>query len=245
MIESHLNKDLEEKIDRYVNGQLSTEEIDELWAELIQDENQLDYLKTVANTKAVIESQREQTTIFGLGFRRAWAYAAAAVIALLVAVLAVINIPDVNPDPVEPIASIELDYYRSGSGVVGEDSHSQVLKTALSLANRGQTSEAIDVLEAEVQSTNNSEWLAELHLNLGSIYYNNGRYQEAIESFQQVVDTRQVDVLTREKGYWYLGNSYFQLNQLDEARQAIESAYELDGAYRRVAKHYLDALASA
>ncbi len=54
-----------------------------------------------------------------------------------------------------------------------------------------------------------------------------------------------MEVLIREKAYWYLGNSYFQMNQLEQARQAIQHAYELNGAYRRVTKHYLDALASA
>ncbi|HKK45832.1 MAG TPA: hypothetical protein VJ964_09935 [Balneolaceae bacterium] len=60
MSENRINKDLEEKIDLYINGQLSQEEVDELWVELIQDDYLIDYLKTVANTKAVIESGRSK-----------------------------------------------------------------------------------------------------------------------------------------------------------------------------------------
>ncbi len=244
MIESHINKDLEEKIDLYVNGQLSQDEIDELWAELIQDGNQLDYLKTVANTKAVIEAEREKTKILSLN--RVWTYAAAAVIILLVSVLTVVNMPNFqSTETVEPIASIELDYYRSENGVVETDFDQEVLKDALALANRGNTAEAIQMLEQEVQSVSNPSWSAELYLNIGSLYYNDGSYQQAIQSFQKVVEKTEVDALTRERGYWYLGNAYFQLNQLDKAQQAIQNAYELNGAYRRVAKHYLDALASA
>lgn len=243
MIESHKNKDLEEKIDLYVNGQLSQDEIDELWVELIQDGDQLDYLKTVANTKAVIESEREKPKI--LGMNRTWTYAAAAVIALLISVLTVINLPDFQTtEQVEPIASIELDYYRSENGVLETNIDQELLKNALALANRGNTSEAIQMLEQEVQSVENASWSAELYLNIGSLYYNDGRYQQAIENFQKVVDGQEIDVLTREKGYWYLGNAYFQLNQLDKAQQAIQNAFELNGAYRRVAKHYLNALAS-
>ncbi|MDR8392107.1 hypothetical protein NC796_13215 [Aliifodinibius sp. S!AR15-10] len=243
MIESHINKELEEKIDLYINGQLSREEVDELWAELIQDGNQLDYLKTVANTKAVIESERKKSKVFSL--KRSWSYAAAAVVILLVAVLTVVNYPNTQSQTVEPIASIELDYYRSEDGVIGNDSQQEVLKNALALANRGNTSEAITLLEQEVQNASSPNWTAELYLNIGSLYYNSGDYQLATQNFQKVVEKKEVDILTREKGYWYLGNAYFQMNQLDKAQQAIQNAYQLDGAYRRVAKHYLDALASA
>ncbi len=243
MIESHLNKDLEEKIDLYVNGQLSQEEVDELWAELIQDDNQLDYLKTVANTKAVIEADQEDAaTIFSIN--RSWTYAAAAVIVILLAVMTVINYPVFQSNSVEPISNIELDYYRSEDGVMGADSQQEVLKNALALANKGNTSEAINMLEQELNNAETPAWKAELNLNLGSLYYNSGNYQKAIDNFSAVVEKQEVDILTREKGYWYLGNAYFQLNRLDEAEEAIQNAYELNGAYRRVAKHYLDALAS-
>ena len=45
--------DLAEKVDSYINGQLSAKEIDNLWADLIQNENYMDYLKTVASLKKI------------------------------------------------------------------------------------------------------------------------------------------------------------------------------------------------
>ena len=45
MIESNINRDLENKIDLYVNGKLTADEINDLWVELIQDEYYLDYTK--------------------------------------------------------------------------------------------------------------------------------------------------------------------------------------------------------
>lgn len=60
MIKSRINKELEEKIDLYINGQLTQEKVDELWAELIQDEYYIDYLKTVANIKTVIANNKSQ-----------------------------------------------------------------------------------------------------------------------------------------------------------------------------------------
>lgn len=46
-----------EDIIRYVNGHLSPAEVDQLWAELIQDNKLMDYLKTVANIKEVIKNK--------------------------------------------------------------------------------------------------------------------------------------------------------------------------------------------
>lgn len=66
MIAKRINRDLQQKIDLYVNSKLSPEEVDELWGELIQDEYLIDYLKTVANTKAVIESGRSKPKNFSL-----------------------------------------------------------------------------------------------------------------------------------------------------------------------------------
>lgn len=59
MIESNFDRDLERRIDLYINGKLSEEEVDTLWAELIQNEYYFDYAKSVANIKAVIESERK------------------------------------------------------------------------------------------------------------------------------------------------------------------------------------------
>lgn len=66
MLENRISKELQERIDLYINGQLSQKEVDELWVELIQDEFLIDYLKTVANIKAVIESRRSTEKPFGL-----------------------------------------------------------------------------------------------------------------------------------------------------------------------------------
>jgi len=242
MIESFNKKELEEKIDHYVNGRLSPEETDELWAELIQDGYHLDYLKTVANLKAVIKEKREKRK--AREKRKYWYYAAAAVIVVLIAVLGVINLSTQSSSAnVKPISNIELDYYRSGGGTINKGKDAQIIQHAIQLANTGKVDQAISLLKNELKSASKPSWVAKLDLNIGSLYYNQGEFDNAIKYYNKVVAYKdQIDVLTLEKAYWYVGNAYFHQDQLTKARENIKNAYELNGAYRRVAKSYLEAL---
>lgn len=242
MIESFNKKELEEKIDQYINGQLSPREVDELWAELIQDGYHLDYLKSAANLKEVIKKRRKQRK--AKKKKRYWYYAAAAVIALVIAVMGVMNFAIQDTSSVQPVSSIELDYYRSADGGLDSNDKTGVIRKAIRLANTGRVSEAISLLDTELNNATKPSWIAELSLNLGSLHYNQANYREAINYYNNVISNENhVDVLMLEKAYWYTGNAYFHIDQLSEAQTYIKKAYELNGAYRRVAESYLEALA--
>ncbi len=242
MIESFNKKELEEKIDRYINGQLSPRETDELWAELIQDGYHLDYMKSVANVKAIIDQKRKERE--AQKSRKQWYYAAAAVIVLLIAVLGFMNIYTQNSNnAIQPVQSVELDYYRSAEGNVTSNNDSEVIRNAIRLANTGNVEGAVSLLEKELQKASEPAWTATLSLNLGSLHYNEGNFDEAIKYYNNVIEQKEhVDILMLEKAYWYTGNAYFHQDMLSEARTNIEKAYELNGAYRRVSKSYLNAL---
>ncbi|MDZ7683094.1 MAG: tetratricopeptide repeat protein [Fodinibius sp.] len=241
MIESFNEKELEEKIDQYINGQLSAQEVDELWAELIQDGYHLDYLKSAANVKAVIERKRKERR---RKKNKYWYYAAAAVVALLVGVFAVMNYSTQNTaNTIQPISSVELDYYRSANGNLDANDKAGVISKAIELANTGRVNEAISLLETELDKASEPTWVAKLSLNLGSLYYNQTNYDKAIRYYRNVIENKEyVDVLMLEKAYWYVGNAYFHQDKLAEAETNIEQAYEINGAYRRVAESYLEAL---
>ncbi|MGM0546365.1 MAG: tetratricopeptide repeat protein [Bacteroidota bacterium] len=242
MIESFNKKELEEKIDQYINGQLDAQEVDELWAELIQDDYHLDYMKSVANLKAVIERRREEKK--SAKKKQYWYYAAAAVIALLIAVVGVMNISLDSDLDIQPVASIELDYYRSGDGTLDEEAMDKdTIQDAIKLANTGQVDQAIRLLDTELEKATEPSWIAELSLNLGSLHYNQGDYEKSIQYYEKVTAHEDdVDALRLEKAYWYIGNAYFHMDNLTEAKTNIEKAHELNGAYRRVAGRYLEAL---
>lgn len=243
MIESNTRKDLEEKIDLYVEGQLPPDEVDELWVELIQDEYYYDYLKTVASLKGLARAQRQQPAkIFRLYSAKRWSVAAAVV--LIVGTIALFNVLQTGQTSVvEPIASIELDYYRSAEGVIGEDGNSDdLIIEAITIANRGDVERAINMLNEEILQHEDGEAKLELLVTVGSIYYNSNQFEEAAEKFEQGLEIVSDNNSLKERNYWYLGNTYFQLNRIAEARRALEKAYELDGSYSRVAQSYLRAL---
>lgn len=244
MIESKVNKDLEKKIDLYVNGQLDREQTDDLWAELVQDDYYLDYMKSVANLKALIDKKKSQKPTAKIySFQKVARYTAAAAVILIASVIGVLNMNTSGDLSVSPVAQIGLDVVRDASGV-SETVTSDVIRKAIRLATDGEVDEAISLLQTELDKTTDPQLKADIALSLGSIQYNNGNYSISIENFELVVAQENIDVLTLEKGYWFLGNTYFQLDRLDEAEEAFRQAYELNGAYSRVAKTYVDALVS-
>ncbi len=243
MIESNVKKDLEYKIDLYVNGKLSQEEVDELWAELIQDGYYLDYAKSVANLKAVIESNRQRKQVAPVyTLRKVINYGAAAAIAIIIGVISVVNYSSTNTQlNISALEQLDLGTIR-GSESNPAFTASEVIKEAIEMVNNGNVAEAIDLLESKLTETTASESVAEISLALGSIHYNYGEYESAVSSFENVTSQSSIEIDVLEKGYWYLGNTYLQLDRLAEAESAFQKVVDMGSQFSRIAKTNLDAL---
>jgi tetratricopeptide (TPR) repeat protein len=241
MVESRENRELEYKIDLYIDGKLSNNEIDELWVELIQDEYYMDYLKTAASLKALVrETEQKKPRVHKMVTQRTW-FAVAAVL-LIAVTLSVFTISNDQGTAISPISSIELDYYRSAEGVVEETVNSDRIILAISAANRGETESALTMLDNLLEASQDVDETHKLLVTAGSILYNSGMYELAAERFEAGLELDSNDMLLLERNYWYLGNTYFQLNRIVEAKAALEKAYELNGAYSRIAASYIKAL---
>lgn len=242
MIESNRNKDLERRIEQYVEGNLSPQQVDELWAELINNEYYLDYMKSAVNLKKIAEEREIETKQPKENSRKHVILSAAAAILLMIGSAFIFNLSTETSEMITPISSIELDYYRSADGAATEQAESDVVRRAISTANTGEVTAALNILEKELENTISVHQKAELLITSGSILYNTGEFSEAIERFESALEMKHDDMMLLERNYWYLGNAYFQVNQLDEAKAALEKAFELNGAYSRVAQSYLRAL---
>ena len=243
MIESNTNNKLEEKIDQYVNGNLNEEEIDELWSEVIFDDYYYDYMKTVASLKGLANGEKKSNVHF-LYRNSTMQWFAAAAIVIVAAGLILFNVYDEQQYAVQPIDSIELDYYRSAEGVTETTDVNEIIMSVISEANRGNITSAISIVENRIADIGSQEGKAELLATAGSIYYNEGMYLQAAEYFERSLDYEIENIIIQEQSYWYLGNAYFQLNRIEEARATLEKAYQLNGAYSRIAERYIQALAS-
>lgn len=242
MIQNNLNKDLERQIDLYLNGRLSEEQIDDLWAELIQDGYYLDYMKSAANLKAIIiESREAAKPTVAKQLRKYASYVTAAAVVIIVGVLGVMNYSSTNSTAISPIAEIGLDIVRSDVGVSANITN-ETIKKAIQLAADGNTLEAKELLSKELSNEQDPTLIAEFSMTLGSIQYNLGEYKEAVSSFKTVISQENISENILEKGYWLLANTYFQLDQLEEAKIAFQNTYDLDRGYSRIAKSYINAL---
>lgn len=241
MIQNNQNKSLEREIELYLNGQLSDEQVDNLWAKLIQDGYYLDYMKTAANLKSVILENREEIKPTGVMQVRKYAsYIAAAAVVIFVGALGVMNYSSSNIS-ISPIPEIGLDIVRSDVGVSVSVTN-ETIKKAIQLAADGNTFEAKELLNKELNEEKDPTLIAEFSMTLGSIHYNLGEYDKAVSSFKAVIAQENISKNILEKGYWLLANSYFQLDQLAEAKLAFQNTYDLDRQYSRIAKSYINAL---
>lgn len=234
-----IDPQLKRKIDLYVEGELNNEQVDELWTELIHDSKALDYLKTAANINEIDDEEHEERikTTTQKRTKNYWQLSAALV--LIAGAFFIFQIAREATESVQPITSIELNYYRSADGISGDEA---MLREAIELANQEKYDMAVRIIDIELNRTDDVYTKSLLLMQSGSILYNTARYREALSRFDRITKTPDVNLLIQERAYWYLGNTYFQLGEPEAAKVAFQNAYELDGAYSRVAEKYLIAL---
>ena len=154
MIESNRNKDLEKRIEAYVDGDLSSHEIDELWAELLDNEYYYDYMKSVASLKQISEDREKESMLQTTESKKSVWLSAAAAILLMFGAATIFNISTEPAENVSPISSIELDYYRSADGMAADNMKSDVVRRAISTANSGDVAQALSLINEELQKDN-------------------------------------------------------------------------------------------
>ncbi|WP_413290629.1 transglycosylase SLT domain-containing protein [Bdellovibrio sp. HCB337] len=92
------------------------------------------------------------------------------------------------------------------------------------LQQNGKSSEAIQLLQKEIQKNSSGEDRKLLPFSLAMLYYNSGDYEKAITAFEDILKEK---TNLEEYAYFYRGMAYFKLGKMTEAQnefKKVESA---------------------
>lgn len=245
------------RIHEYVEGNLSDNEVDQLWAELISRPDDLDYMQTLATLKKMgdegkfdnlydtepnvvpISVAHESTKTATLYDKFKPYLVAASVIIIGIAIL--FNLmTSVQPEQSsDPISMIEYEIERSADNQTMLDNY---LQEAVSLATSGNLEAAYVQIDEASSLELTSEQDIDLKMVKGAIQYNSQDYSEALQTFQSINEIEGIGLMNLEKGTWYLANTQLQLGMTDDAIESMERVIELDGSFSRVAKNKLESI---
>lgn len=243
------------KIDRYIRGKLNQDEIDELWMTFLQYPETYKWFETELHLQSLIkkgknpfveaENSAEQTgqtddsgKITNIRSIRTWIMAAAASILLVIGLqfFSMSEEESINRWAISSIDQTELmgaDILRSDDDDAAE--LDVLMNQALSAAYEEEFEEAIETLSLLLEQEPSPLKKARIELNLGIIHYNLMDYEQAKQRFQSVLETDEIDQNFEEKAWWFLGNAQLNLQELEEAREAVFNAYSMDGRFQNPA----------
>ena len=235
---------IEDQIEAYRKGLLSDEEVESLWLDLIEYPEHMEYLINSVNLEALASGKQTlEPASNGASNNYKWTTVLGRIAAVFVFAIGVLSMfylfnNDQQSEP-EPVAEIELNNFRTSS--IPTDVFEYELQRAINLASLEHENEALDKLNKIDQLQLSEEQSVRLELSKGSVYYNKGNYESAVQMLTRLLEAEHdMHLLTREKIHWYLGNAYLQMNQEELAIDHIRITYELNGAYRRLAEQHLE-----
>src|SRR5699024_5765428 len=238
------NVSLEKKIEAYISGHLSEEESQQLWEELLKRPDYIELLNTELAARTIhrtnrISAQNEQKDQHTLVYQKLqiwkWVGIAAAIILLVVSINYFKNTSSPTADSLA-IKNINLSENLISPSVL-RSSEQQItpadsmLNLAYGAAIRGKLSEAVPFYDHIISRYPNQSVAVKALLNKGIILFNKGKFDKAKISFEKVIQKSESNSFNKEKGYWFLGNTYINSDQPDSARQALLKAKQMNGIY--------------
>ncbi len=242
------------KIDQYIRGELSQEEIDELWKIFLQHPEYYKIFETEVHLKSLIRKGKrpnfgresgEDTTFYPLNRYKGWILAAAAAVILAVG-LQFFSLE--QPETIQNLAVAEIDPSNlTGADVLRSDDGPATdtdvsINDALATAYEGDTDAAIEMFRELLDETLTVRQKASVEINLGILLYNKGEYERAKTRFLAVTEIEEIPEYQKEESWWFLGNTYLNLHQPHEARDAVFKAYSLGGRFQSAALSLLKKL---
>lgn len=229
------------QIDAYVKGTLSDQEIELLWAEFAKNPALLDQLELEVGVKKIIRqtvSKKKPTVIIRDLPNWAW-HASAAAVVLLVALVQLFRVETPTDLKDFLVTNIPNEQFETANGIRAKE---MILTSADSLLNlgfaavaAGNDEKALELFTTVISNYDEEPYVSKAFLNRGIIKYNDGAYSESIPNFAEAADRAKDNRMISEKAYWYLGNAYVNIGELEKALIAVGEAYNRDGIFRKPA----------
>ena len=242
-------KNIKSCIHDYLEGEMSVEKVDALWAYLLGSPDDMDYLETLATLKTmgskeelVADENKVTGTISKRNSGRFYPvrkYLAAAAVLIISVAISFNLLEQSDTTGPTPISSIEYNTERSADEGTTFDEY---VNNAVEQSAEGNMGEAITILSAAyVDLELTTDQFNELKIVEGSVYYNAEKYSSAKTIFESLTANREnINFMDYEKSMWFLANSHLQLNEKERAEEIMMKVVELDGAYTRVAQKTLN-----
>lgn len=223
---------LEQQIDAYIKGQLSDEEAEQLWVQLMQQPDYIKLLHTEIDVARIYKSKSNAGHSY-------WRWAAAAAAIILLAVALSLFMPG-EPKPLKTWGESQINIAENMASAEVTRSASAPLEPADSLLNlgyktavSGELDKAMEIFRGIVSDYQDAPAVSQAYLNLGILQFNSGEYDNSISSFTSAISNASDNALLVERSYWYLGNAFVNTERFEEARNAVEEAYKRGKIYKK------------
>ncbi|MFU8861567.1 MAG: tetratricopeptide repeat protein [Cyclonatronaceae bacterium] len=241
-----MNIEIDKKIEAYLKGQLSTSEIDGLWADILANPEYLGHLKTEAQLKAYFSKRMAgQYTDRDVQFRKSVIVSIAAVLVVAVGIIWTLfqETEILLPPPINTISVFDMEtpvVTRSENETLAESA--LILLEGYDLVLDGDETEAVMRFRDVIENYPESESATFGRLNLGVIAYNNHDYEEAQRMFESAAARPGTDEMILQKALWFMANAALQTGDLETAAEASKKAGLLNGYYSEQATGLSDRL---
>jgi tetratricopeptide (TPR) repeat protein len=244
------DKETLKDIDRYLKGEMSAGEADQLWAKLLEHPEYLRLLETELHARNYFENKplhsREginsksntKYTNAILTYKN-WIYAVAALLAviLMYQLFSLDRQSEFHSEllaTISPQEMVTMDIYRAA----GEESESLDLAInrgfEAAVSGRVEESFAHFLMVLDDQPLPFQEAVASL--NLGILHYNNSDFTLASEAFENATSKEGLADYLYEKGLWFLGHSLAREGKYQEALIAFTEVYEFNAYFSEEAE---------
>ncbi len=232
--------EIRKKLDAYLKGNLSNEQVDELWVEFAKQPELLNDLEIEVGIRDIIKNEgvRKDNNMRLLKSSFTW-YASAAAIVFIVFGIQFFQVPSKSNLDQFVVKSINSDELESSDGIRSRDmtvvAPDSILNLGFNEFVNGNYDQALRLFNQIIHDYDYEPYASKAYLNKGIIYYNTSNYDSAMVAFNKSISLVIDNKIIEEKAYWYLGNSLANVGNLKEARIAVLQAYSLEGVYRKPA----------